>query len=169
MATAFADATPSTFKMGDSQVGALALGDTVFWQSFQPSGMTKNGTQAWTNSATYASLNNWTANTGTYPGSSVDGSHRLVVQGSKTGATITAQVPYTGSAFAQAHTIRCVNQSGTIIGSASSSVTTAPNGTVTLTLTGVDLTGITAVGVQTAGGLSPGTVSSGAGTYLTIT
>lgn len=138
--------------------------------TFEPSGMTKNGTQAWATSATWVQITSWTANTVTYPGSSIT-SHRLVVQGTKTSATISAAVPYTGGQVGRQHRIRLVDQAGTQIGTDGATVTTT-NGTCTVTATAVNLSalGITSVAVQmNSNGAIPGTISSGGGTFLTIT
>jgi hypothetical protein len=135
--------------------------------TFRPSGMTKNGTLAWAGSAAWVTITNWTANTGTYPGSSVDGSHRLVVQGSKTSASISGQAAYTGGGFARTHSIRLIDQSGNVI--ATGSPNTATSGNCTVSATGVNLSGVTAIALQMSGDFSPGTMSAGAGTFLTIT
>ncbi|MFC5789652.1 hypothetical protein ACFPPE_07265 [Agromyces tardus] len=135
--------------------------------TFRPSGMTKNGTLAWAGSATWVTITSWTANTGTYPGSSVDGSHRLVVQGSKTSASISGQAAYTGGGFARTHSIRLIDQSGNVI--ATGSPNTATSGNCTVSATGVNLSGVTAIALQMSGDFSAGTMSAGAGTFLTIT
>ncbi|WP_157119808.1 hypothetical protein [Nocardia xishanensis] len=147
--------------------GAGTLSATAV--TFSPSGMTKNGTQTWAVNSTWTTITSWTANTGTYPGSSVDGSHRLVVQGSKSNATVAAQVPFTGS-FGGTHQIRVVDQNGTVIGSAGSGVS-GNSGTCTVTVNNVNLASITAIGVQMFcdGASSTGTVTSGATSFLTIT
>lgn len=145
---------------GAGTLGAVAV-------SFAPSGMTKNGSVAWTTGTAWVTIQNWTANTGTYPGSSVDGSHRLVVQGSKTGATISGQAAYTGGGFARTHSIRVVDQTGAVI--ATGAPNTNTSGNCTVTATGVNLSGITALELQMSGDFSAGTMSAGAGTFLTVT
>ncbi|MGW6121521.1 hypothetical protein ACWFRF_20940 [Nocardia sp. NPDC055165] len=146
---------------------AAAVVPTVAAMNFAPSGMTKNGSVAWAGSATWVAIQNWTANTGTYPGSSVDGSHRLVIQGSKTNASISGQAAYTGGGFARTHSIRVVDQSGNVI--ATGSPNTNTSGNCTVSATGVDLTGVTALALQMSGDFSAGTLSSGASTFLTVT
>ncbi|MFR9767038.1 hypothetical protein [Nocardia sp. SC052] len=135
---------------------------------FTPSGMTKNGAQTWSDNGTWTLIPGWTANTGTYPGSSVV-SDKLVVQGTKANATLSASVPFTGGIFNSAHQIRLVDQSNNVIGSAGSAVS-ANSGTCTVTVNNVNLSGITSVGVQmSAAGTNNGSVTTGTGTFLTIT
>ncbi|MEU3011040.1 hypothetical protein [Nocardia asteroides] len=160
------DAPLQTRSVTASFTGGGTLAASVT-PGFQPSGMTKNGTVAWAGSATWVTITSWTANTGTYPGSTVDGSHRLVVQGTKTGATISGQAAYTGGGFGRTHSIRLVDQSGAVI--ATGSPNTATSGNCTVTATGVNLAGITAVELQMSGDFSAGTMSAGAGTFVTIT
>lgn len=146
---------------------AAATAPVVAVAVFAPSGMSKNGTQTWQTSATWIPITSWTANTGTYPGSSV-ASDRLVVQGSKTNATISASIPFSGGIFSSAHTVRLVTQSGTVI--ATGAAVNANSGTCTVTANNVNLTGITSIGVQmNSGGSNAGNVSSGSSCLLTIT
>lgn len=150
-----------------ASASAAALAPTVTVTVFAPSGMTKNSTMTWATSATWVPITSWAANTTTYPGSTV-ASDRLVVQGVKTNATISAQVPYTGGIFSRQHTIRVVNQSGTVI--ATGATISADSGTCTVTATNVNLTGVSSVGVQmNSSGSNAGTVTSGATSFLTIT
>lgn len=97
---------------------------------FAPSGMTKNGTQPFTTS--WAQLNGWTANTGTYPGSTVV-NNALQVQGSKPDATIAVSLPYS-STFSNNRRAR-IKVNGTVV--ATSAGFTANSGTITVTATGV--------------------------------
>lgn len=145
--------------------GSGTAGNVV--TTFKPSGMTKNGSVAWAGSAAWVTITNWTPNTGTYPGSSVDGSHRLVVQGNKTGATINGQAAYTGGGFARTHSVRLVDQAGNVL--ATGSPNTNTSGTCTVSATGVNLSGITAIALQMSGDFSAGTLTGGATTFLTIT
>ncbi|MGY4098030.1 hypothetical protein ACW2Q0_00455 [Nocardia sp. R16R-3T] len=136
--------------------------------TFLPSGMTKNGsTQPWASSTTWVAITGWTANTGPYPGSTVS-SDKLVVQGTKSNATITASVPYSNNFSSASLTIRVVDQSGNAIGSAGVSVTAA-SGTATCTVTGVNLASITSVGIQMQANFSGGAVVSATTPSLTIT
>lgn len=133
---------------------------------FAPSGATIPAGQSWASNATYVAVTGATANTGTYPGSTMNG-NRLLVQGPKTGATITASVPYSGGTFGVQHTIRAVDQNGTQIGSVSSAQT-GSSGTCTLNLTGVDLTAITEVGIEMAATSSAsGSISTGGSFTIT--
>ncbi|WP_433597936.1 hypothetical protein ACQPXH_19285 [Nocardia sp. CA-135953] len=133
---------------------------------FTPSGATNPGGQSWATSSTYIAVTGMVADTSTYPGSTVT-SNKLNVQGSKTNATIAASIPF-GSSFGGAtHTIRLVDQSGTVIGSPGSAVG-GISGTCTVTASGVDLSAITSVGVEMAasGAGSGNTAATGT---LTIT
>lgn len=68
------------------------------YSSFTPSGMTKNGNMTGqTGSAAYRKIVGWTADTATYPGSSVS-SDGLVAQSTKASAVITAVID-AGSAW----------------------------------------------------------------------
>jgi hypothetical protein len=146
---------------------AAAPAPTVAVLTFQPSGMTKNSTQAWATSSTWVQITSWSANTGTYPGSTVTSS-RLDVQGSKTNADLAAAVPYTGGQFLRQHRCRLVDQSGGVI--ATGAIVAADTGTCTVTATGVDLTGITSIAVEmNSSGSGSGTVTSGSTCNLTIT
>lgn len=92
--------------------------------------MTKNGTQSFTTS--WAQANSWTANTGTYPGSTVT-SNALQVQGGKSDATITVSLPYTGS-FSYERNAR-IKLNGTVI--ATGAGWTSSSGTLSVTATDV--------------------------------
>lgn len=114
---------------------------------FQTQGMTKNGTQAWPSAgpASWTDITTWTANAG----SSVDGSHRLVIVGGTTGRNVSAEAPFNGGSFSRTHQIRLIDQSSNVLGS--SSVISADSGTCTISLTNVDLTAVTAIKMQGAG------------------
>lgn len=73
-------------------MGCIVTGSRGF---FLPSGMTKNGSQS-INSTSYTDVTGWTADTATYPGSTVDSNLAIVVQGGKSDATLTANVPFSG-------------------------------------------------------------------------
>lgn len=135
-------------------------------RGFTPSGMNKSGTQTWGGNS-WTPITAWAADTGTYPGSSVT-SDKLVVRGSKTGATITASVPYSGG-FDFSHQIRLVNQSGTVLATGSAVATSS--GTCTVTATGVALSTITSVGVEMLFALASGggTITSGSTCYCRVT
>ncbi|WP_159844957.1 hypothetical protein [Nocardia sp. CY41] len=129
--------------------------------------MTKNGTQIWPDNGTWTLITVWTADTTTYPGSSVV-SDKLAVQGTKSSATLSASIPFSGGIFNSAHQLRLVDQSNNVI--ATGSAVSANSGTCTVTASGVDLSAITSVGVQmSAPGTNNGSVSTGTSTFLTIT
>lgn len=102
------------------------------YSSFAPSGMTKNGTQNFTTS--WAKAINWTANTGTYPGSTVVNNY-LQVQGGKSDATITVSLPYTGS-FAYTRNARILHNDQVI---ATGAGWTTTSGTLSVTATNVSV------------------------------
>lgn len=62
--------------------------------AFLSSGMTKNGT--FNLATSYSTVTAWTADTGTYPGSTVS-SDGLVVQGGKSGASVNASLQVSNS------------------------------------------------------------------------
>ncbi|MEU4709529.1 hypothetical protein AB0G00_24195 [Nocardia salmonicida] len=70
-------------------MSALAVGDTVFWQAFKPSGMTKSG--SYTATTSYAVVPTWVADTGGFPGSTVS-SNGLVVQNTVGNAVLSVQL-----------------------------------------------------------------------------
>lgn len=94
--------------------------------------MTKNGTQNFTTS--WAKATSWTANTGTYPGSTVV-NNDLQVQGSKSDATITVSLPYTGS-FSYTRNARILHN-GVVIATGAGWTTTS--GTLSVTATDVSV------------------------------
>lgn len=163
--TASATAGASLALVGQGALSATANG--AEW--FMPSGMTKNGTQAWPTTSTWVTVTNWTANTGTYPGSTVTANHRLLPQGSKPNATVHAEVAFSGGFFSRTHTIRLVNQNdGTVVATGTGVNGTA--GTCTVTANNVDLSVHTAFGVQmNSSGDGSGNVTAGASTFVTIT
>lgn len=130
--------------------------------SFAPSGMYKNGTQGITTS--YAQIINWTADTGGYPGSSIS-SHGLVAQGAKTGATIAANIPFSGGLSAGV-TVR-IKKNGTVI--ATGSQVSGTTGTALCTATGQTVANGDNFTVEVIGTNNFPSVSSGTGTYLRIT
>lgn len=173
IATASAAATAAVVSVSATRTPpiatatATATAPVAAVATFAASGMTKNSTMTWATSTTWVTIASWTANTGTYPGSSV-GSDRLNVQGTKTNATLTAAVPFSGGLSLRQHRCRLVDQSGNVI--ATGSIVAADSGTCTVTATGVDLAAITSIGLEmNANGGSGGTVTSGSTCYLTIT
>ncbi|WP_433660809.1 hypothetical protein ACQPW1_00520 [Nocardia sp. CA-128927] len=166
IASAVASAVPRALVLATA-AGAGTAGAAVV--VFRPSGMTKSGTQNWAvGGDDWLDLISWTPNTGTYPGSSIS-ANRLVVQGTKTNAAVSASVGFSGAGFASDHRIRLVNQSGAVL--VTGAPVSAQAGTCTASLTGVNLSGITTIGVQMScpNSFGNGSVSAGAATSLTIT
>lgn len=120
--------------LGAAEIQKVSLGATEVWSAitFQPSGMTKNGTQNFTTS--WALLAGWTADTANYPGSTVV-SNALQVQGEKADATISVSLPFTGS-FTQGHIAR-IKLNGVVIATGPSNG--ASSGTMTATASSVML------------------------------
>ncbi|MEV6219814.1 hypothetical protein [Nocardia sp. NPDC051833] len=118
--------------------GAGTLGATA--SSFKSSGMNKSGSYTMTTS--YAEVPTWTADTGTYPGSSLSG-NGLVVQVAGTGnlsAQIAVQLP--GNSQTQNVDIQFYKNGTTLLGTAPASPVACTVNTTTNvlgTLTGVTL------------------------------
>lgn len=130
---------------------------------FLPSGMTKNGTFAIQGS--YTKVTNWTADTTNYPGSTV-ASDGLVVQSANSNATITANIPWTGS-LSMTVTVRI--KVGTTVVATGTGVT-GTSGTSTAVATGQTVAAgdnITVEAISTQANF--GSVSSGTNTYVRVT
>ncbi|WP_043654304.1 hypothetical protein [Nocardia thailandica] len=135
-------------------------------QTFMPSGMTKNGTA--TTSTTYTVVPSWTADTTGYPGSTVSG-NALVVNGSKTGATITVQLTWTAGAGGNDIRVR-IMKNGVQVGAESGSDTTSPtNHSVTTDVVTGDLITVERKGFGTWDGTYAATIQAGATTYVRVT
>jgi hypothetical protein len=131
--------------------------------SFLPSGMTKNGTFAIQGS--YTKVTSWTADTTNYPGSTVV-SDGLVVQSANSSATITANIPWTGS-LTMTVTVR-IKVGATVV--ATGTGVTGTSGTSTAVATGQALSAgdnITVEAISTQANF--GNVTSGTGTYVRVT
>ena len=139
--------------------------------AFAPSGMYKNGGQVIPN-ATWTKVTEWTADTGTYPGSSIS-SDGLDVQVGKAGAVITANIPWTTSGGGSPLSpVQCrIKVNGTVVvtgpdaGSGSSSGT--QTATITQTLLATD--NVTVEVYFGAFTQTSNNIVTGAGTYLRIT
>ncbi len=131
-------ATPLVASSTAPFTGAGTLGATA--SSFKSSGMTKSGSYTMTTS--YAEVPTWTADTGTYPGSSLSG-NGLVVQVAGTGnlsAQIAVQLP--GNSQTQNVDIQFYKNGTTLLGTAPASPVACPvNATTNVlgTLTGITL------------------------------
>jgi hypothetical protein len=130
---------------------------------FAPSGMTKNGTFAIQGG--YTKVTSWTADTTNYPGSTVV-SDGLVVQAANSSATITANIPWTGS-LSMTVTVR-IKVGATVV--ATGTGVSGTSGTSTAVATGQTLSAgdnITVEAISTQANF--GTVTSGTGTYVRVT
>lgn len=111
------------------------LADTLFY----PSRMTKNGTLAWAVNATFADITAWLpVNDATYTSHVV--TPVLSVITSKTGATLAASIPYTGSTAGRTHIVRIVRTrlangtaDSTVIATGANVTTAAGTATVSAT------------------------------------
>ncbi|MDV6277218.1 hypothetical protein R3Q06_27360 [Rhodococcus erythropolis] len=144
----------------------------TIYSSFISSGMTKNGNMAGqTGSAAYRKIIGWTADTATYPGSSVvaDG---LVAQSTKAGAAITAVID-AGSAWNNLTARLQISVNDTVVVTGPDSRWTTSGGW-DVPLTATATVNISAGDVVTvAMSASPSgnylTARSGAGTYVRLT
>ncbi|MEV6341327.1 hypothetical protein AB0M12_42235 [Nocardia vinacea] len=136
--------------------------------AFSPSGMTKNGSFATTTS--FADITGWNADTSTYPGSSVTSNTSLVVQGAKTGATLTANIPFGSGTytFGTGTQVRIL-LNGTVVGTGTA--VQASSGTATCTVTGQTVANGDLVKVQilASGYSGQPSVTTGTGTYVRVT
>ncbi|MFC9966351.1 hypothetical protein ACFVH4_19150 [Nocardia ignorata] len=101
--------------------------------AFLPSGMTKNGNQALT--TTFAKVLAWTADTSNYPGSSI-ASDGLVVQSTRTGVTVAANIVMTNASAGATNGFIQVKVGATVVASAGPISVPGFNGTATLTCSG---------------------------------
>ncbi|MBF6428693.1 hypothetical protein IU440_28875 [Nocardia cyriacigeorgica] len=126
--------------------------------------MDKSNTQSWPQgTSNWVTVTSWTPEAG----SSVF-NDQLVLQGTKTDATITVRAPYTGAFFSNSHAVRAVDQNGTVL--ATSANVTTGSGTCSIDASNVDLTGITSIGIQIRGGSQTGNGTlQPSGCYLSVT
>lgn len=128
---------------------------------FAPSGMTKSGS-AQVVTTSYAVVTSWTADTATYPGSTLSGSG-VLAQGTKTGATVAASLALTGG-FSYTATCRIlINGSVAATGSGTSGTP------VTVSTTANIVTGDVVTVEVIYSGVSGPSVATGASTYVRIT
>jgi hypothetical protein len=131
--------------------------------AFLPSGMTKNG--AFTIPGSYTRITSWTADTTNYPGSTVS-SDGLVVQGANSSATITANIPWTGS-LTMTVTVR-IKVGATVV--ATGTGVTGTSGTSTAVATGQTVATGDNVTVEIISNQANfGSVTTGTSTYVRVT
>ncbi|MGK8554401.1 hypothetical protein [Nocardia gipuzkoensis] len=155
--------TASAATGGRAQFGGAGTLSIAVASGFNPSGMTKSGT--FPLSSSWQTIPSWTADTATYAGSTVSG-NGLVAQGTKSGATLTANIPFASGSFNASTTVRIL-VNGTLI--ATGSAVEGVSGTASCTATATVATGdiVTVQGMST--GITSTTVSAGTGTYVRIT
>ena len=133
---------------------------------FTPSGMTKNASaQNWSGSSTFQ-VTGMVAESG----STLSGS-ALLPNGSKTGATVTAQVSISATNFMTSITAK-LRKNGTLVPGGTVTVSTSSTSTATLTIPTrtVDVVGTDQFTIWvTPGGATGGTVAAGVNTYVRIT
>ncbi|MDJ0405905.1 hypothetical protein QNA23_20595 [Rhodococcus erythropolis] len=133
---------------------------------FTPSGMTKNtSAQNWTGTAAFQ-VTGMVAESG----STLSGS-ALLPNGSKTGATVTAQVSISATNFMTSITAE-LRKNGTLVPGGTVTVSTSSTSTATLTIPTrtVDVVGTDQFTIWvTPGGATGGTVAAGVNTYVRIT
>ena len=138
----------------------------TIYSSFMPSGMTKNASaQNWSGSSTFQ-VTGMVAESG----STLSGS-ALLPNGSKTGATVTAQVSISNTNFMTSITAE-LRKNGTLVPGGTVTVSTSSTSTATLTIPTrtVDVVGTDQFTIWvTPGGAAGGTVAAGVNTYVRIT
>jgi hypothetical protein len=136
---------------------------------FLSSQMTKSGTLAWATSATWVDITTWgPVNDGTY--SSLLNGSALTVLTSKTGATLNASIPFTGSTAGRQHTVR-IMRTRTTTGAADTTIVatgstvTATAGTCTASVNTNVLEGETYTIQMNSDGASAGTITATTPTF----
>ncbi|RBO82054.1 hypothetical protein [Nocardia puris] len=153
------------FELAPGQAEAIAPIGSVETPTFDPSGMNKSGTQSVTTS--YAQVNNWTADTANYPGSTVSG-HALVAQGSKADATVAASVVIANSNFSNFTATLRLYRNGDLLQQGSPvTVPATKSATVTVTATPVAVTSGDLITLQVIGSGTPMTLQAGGWVRIT--
>lgn len=132
---------------------------------WHPSGMNKSGTA--NVAASWAQVTGWTADTTTYPGSTVT-SNALNSQGSKSSASISCSIAWSAGSFGNTVAVR-VKQNGTVIATGSGSTSSPSTASATVNVGGGDT--FTIEMQDTSGNASnwPAVVTSGSTSYLHVT
>lgn len=133
---------------------------------FAPSGMTKNGSGSTTTS--FADITGWIVDPA-YPGSAIDSNTSLIAQGAKSGATLTANIPFSGSFFSGTGTQVRILVNGVVVATGTAVATSS--GTATCVATGQNINQGDLVKAQIVanGYTASPTVTAGTSTYLRIT
>lgn len=131
--------------------------------TFAPSGMNKSGTQQVT--GTMAQVTGWTADTGTYPGSTISGS-ALVVNGAGPSKTLTARIAWTPGAGGNDCAIQ-IKRNGTLLATGAYSTSSPSTVSTTDTVADGDLITIEVRDQSAWAGTSyKATIQAGTGTYV---
>ncbi|MFD3594254.1 hypothetical protein ACFWU5_16120 [Nocardia sp. NPDC058640] len=143
-------------------LGAVAV-------NFLPSGMNKSGS-AQALATSYALIQNWTADTGAYPGSTVT-THGVVVQGGKTGATVASTVSVQNqNVVSQSVTLRLKVNGGTVLVTGTpTAISAGATGNVSVSTTADVVAGdiITLEAIKTgSGGMQ---LLTGSGSWVRVT
>ncbi|MGQ4601602.1 hypothetical protein [Nocardia sp. R6R-6] len=126
--------------------------------------MTKNGTQS--TSGSWTQITGWTADTGSYPGSTVS-SNALVCQGGKASAVVSASVAWTAGAFGNSIQVR-LKQNGTVIATGTTATVSPSTASATVTVGNGDLVTVEVVDNGQWSAYSA-TLTASAGSYTRIT
>ncbi len=168
MAVSSATTTVAKIALGTTEVAKVSLGTTEVWTSatFAPSGMTKSG--SFQIPASFTTVTGWTADTTNYPGSTVS-SNGLVAQASKTGATLAANLPYSGGYAGGGNKQARLLVNGVVVATGPAN-TSKTSGTMTVSTTYDIVAGdVVTVQVDTSYGLAEGNVAAGTNTWVRIT
>lgn len=168
MAVSSAATEVAKIALGSTEVAKVSLGSTEVWTSatFAPSGMTKSG--SFQIPASFTTVTGWTADTTTYPGSTVSG-NGIVAQGSKTGATLAANLPYSGGNYGGGNKQARLLVNGVVVATGTAS-TGKISGTMTVSTTyDIAVGDVVTVQVDTSYALPEGAVAAGTNTWVRIT
>ncbi|TCK00541.1 hypothetical protein [Nocardia alba] len=155
--------------MAHTGTGQLSM---VVVPSFAPAGMTKSS-PAWTQMANdWLTVAGWAADTGTYPGSTVN-TDGIVAQAAKASATLAASIVFTAAGAANANVTLRLTVNGVVV--ATGTATTVPaSSTATVTVSVVrsiasgDVVRVQALGTQFLAQFNP-TAQVNSASYVRIT
>lgn len=144
----------------------IAAGDPI--PPFKPSGMNKDTNPQ--KLGAWADVTGWVADAGGYPGSTVLDNRKLVAQGTKSNATITARLPFSGGNGQNVSAQAQVLHNGVVVGSSPvvPALSGVLNATATVSIVPGDVVTVQATGTANFPAWIP-SIDAGAGTYVQIT